>query len=684
MNDEEFQSAPSLPSEPVWTGAPLWVDLANAANLLEADPAATEKQVRDICKLVPGQPHAVRLLVDALRTQGDVAGAQAALEALAAEYPNLAIFPFELGALLSELGERDAAIRALSRTVELEPKHPAAWRILGDCLADSGDTAAAARAYARQFASAIADLRMLESMSALGPEQANVAGGMVREFLKIYPTDVFALHLMGQLYMRANLLEPAEKLFARALDLAPDFARARQDYLSALHQQQKWQAEIAELDKLLEEEPNNPDYRFAKSMATLLVMDYPTALGLFESLVKDHPGEARCWGGYANALRSLGRRDECVAAYRKGIEVRSDFGAGWWGLADLMGYDFSAADVEAMRAQLAREDLAPDDRYHLHFALGEALERKERYEESFGHYRKANALRRAQFAYNADDISANVGRIRRQYTREFFEAHAGKGCEAPDAIFIVGLPRSGSTLVEQILSSHESIEGAGELPSLVLIAARLEIKDNVRASSGEGEKPSLDDEDLRALGEEYLKETRVYRRLGRPFFTDKTPSNFHHMALICAALPNAKIIDVRRHPMACCFSNYKQHFPWGFRQTYDLSDIGRYYRDYVDLMAHFDAVLPGRVHRVFYEDLVRNTEHEVRRLFDYCGVSFEPKALRFFENERGVVTVSSEQVRKPMYNTANEQWRHYERWLGPLKAALSPLPDIYPDVPEQS
>jgi predicted Zn-dependent protease len=681
--EDEIQSIEPIQNEPQWADAPLWVNLYNAAELLTTDAAAAERQVREILGLVPGEPHAVRLLVDAIRAQGDVSRARAELDSLRAEFPKLAIVHLELGLLLSEIGEREGAIRALFRTVELEPNHHTAWRTLGDELVNSGDTGSAAKAYERQFASSIVELKTLENVSALGPDQADAAATMAQEFLKIYPTDLFAIHAIGRMYLRANRFETAEKLFAHALELAPDFGSARQDYLSVLHQQQKWQAKIGELDKLLEEEPDNPDYRFDKAVATLLLMNQPEALRLFDELLRDYPDEGKFWAGYANVLRSIGRRDECIAAYRKSVQLRPDLGAGWWGLADLMGFDLSAADFDVMHAQLARADLAEEDRYYLHFALGEALEAKQSYRESFEHYCKGNALRRAGLPYRADDMTANVQHIKRHFTRDFIQARAASGCVAPDPIFIVGLPRSGSTLVEQILSSHASIEGAGELPVLAPIAARLEVQDTAGESSGEVETPARARQNLGALGEEYLKGARVYRRLGRPFFTDKTPSNFHHIWLISAIFPNAKIIDVRRHPVACCFSNFKQLFPWGLPQTYDLTDIARYYRDYVELMAHFDAVLPGRIHRVFYEDLIGNTEQEARRLFDYCGLAFEPRSLCFYENERVVVTISSEQVRQPIYDQANEQWRHYERWLDPLKAALGSLPEIYPAVPDR-
>ncbi|HEX4159479.1 MAG TPA: sulfotransferase [Rhizomicrobium sp.] len=664
-------------------GGILWPDIAGVAELLPTAPAEAERQARAVLALLPGQPHALRILVDALRVQGNIDGARSALESMAKDFPELAVVHQELGTLLGELGDGEAAARALSRAVELEPRHPAAWRSLGDELAALGDKPAAAGAYAKHFESSILDLKMIEHMLARGPEKDETAANMLREFLKIYPTDVFTIHQMGRTYMQVGLFEPAEQLFARALALAPDFADAGRDYRIVLYRQSKWQAASAELDRLLKDEPENAEYRFAKATALLQLGDYATAVGLFEALVRDHPDVARPWAGYANALRSLRRTEESIAAFRKCISLDPGIGAAWWSLVDLTGPQISDSDLHTMQRQLARAELSHENRTYLHFALGEALDARQQYEQAFEHLREANALRRKELPYDANEMTRAIKRVKRQFTEDFFRARQGEGCVAEDPIFIVGLTRSGSTLIEQVLSSHPAIEGAGELPSLALIATRVQMKHKSKSPSERDDGPALAEEDLRALGEEYLEASRIYRRLGRPFFTDKLPGNFHHLALICAALPHAKIIDVRRHPLACCFSNYKQQFPWGQAQTYDLADMGRYYRDYVELMAHFDAVLPGRIHRVFYEDMVRDTETEARRLFDYCGLPFEPASLRFYESERVVFTLSAEQVRRPIFTRANEQWRNYERWLGPLKAALGELPDIYPAVPDR-
>jgi len=334
-----------------------------------------------------------------------------------------------------------------------------------------------------------------------------------------------------------------------------------------------------------------------------------------------------------------------------------------------------------MRAQLARTDLNETDRFHFEFALGKAMEDEARYEESFGHYSRGNALRRTGIQYDAAETRDHVRRSKATLTREFFASRAGSGTDAPDPIFIVGLPRSGSTLVEQILSSHSSVEGTMELPDIIGMARALSGR---KLRSQESRYPevlaTLDAKDFHALGEQYLSQTRIQRKRGAPFFIDKMPNNFQHIGLIHLALPRAKIIDARRHPLGCCFSGFKQHFARGQHFSYSLEDIGHYYRDYVELMAHFDEALPGRIHRVYYERMIDDTETEVRRLLAYCGLPFEAQCLRFHENDRAVRTASSEQVRTPIYREGVDHWRHYEPWLGPLEAALGPVVDAYPTM----
>lgn len=654
---------------------PLLSLLAGAADRLASSPEEAEKVARDILASVPGQQHALALLASARKVRGDWTGARAILEAMAAERPNLAAVHFELGALLAETGDIRAAIPVLSRVVELEPQHPGAWRLLGDAFADAGDMDPAANAFIKHIAGAVAELKMIEMAAALGPEQCDIAVQLLQEALKLYPTDVGVAYALGKLCMR-YMPDDAERILGQIIELAPDFAAALDEYLNLLQSVSKWEEELQVIDRILQRYPNNPDYRFKKARVLSFIGDHPGSLEIYESLVQELPSNPGYWSAYGHELRTVGRRDDCIAAFHNSIALDPGHGNGWWGLAALKTYRFSTAEIDTMREQLQRPDLANEPRFCLHFALGEALEHERKFGESFESYSRANALRRIDLPHDADRHSEIARRIKAQYSRAFYKRHAGMGCQSSAPIFVLGLPRSGTTLVEQILSCHSAIEGAGELPCFPTVANRFDAIETVDGFD-------ISDADLKSSGELYLERCKVYRKLDRPFFTDKSPGNFHFLGQICAMLPKAKIIDVRRHPLACCFSNFKQFFPMGQPQTYDLTDVGRYYRDNVDLMAHFDAILPGRIHRIMYEELVADPEAQIRALLAYCGVPFEDACLRFHQADRMVRTISSEQVRQPIYSDANGVWRHYEAWLEPLKVALGPVLDAYPGIPDE-
>jgi tetratricopeptide (TPR) repeat protein len=371
-------------------------------------------------------------------------------------------------------------------------------------------------------------------------------------------------------------------------------------------------------------------------------------------------------------LKTVGRQAEGIAAYRKAIELQPTLGDAWWSLANLKTVRFDESDLAAMQSALETAGLNDEDRFHLDFALGKALHDAGRAAEAFAHYAKANALRLKSQPYRPEEISNSIERCIAAFSAEAFAERPG-GCAAADPLFIVGMPRAGSTLLEQILSSHSVVEGTSELPDLPLLARK--------SGTYPGGILQASADERRALGEEYLKRASVQRRTDRPFFIDKLPNNWLYVPLIQLILPNAKIIDARRHPLGCCLSNFRQHFARGQAFTYDLNHVGRYYADYVRLMGHVDAVLPGRVHRVIYERMVEDTEKEVRRLLEFCGLEFELQVLEFYRTERAVRTASSEQVRQPIYRNAAEEWRLYEPHIGPLKAALGPVLDAYPDAP---
>jgi tetratricopeptide (TPR) repeat protein len=575
----------------------------------------------------------------------------------------------------------DAAVVALRRMAAEHPRRPQIWRELADRLDDVGDRAGAADAYLRHVRESIHDPLLMSAAAALHDNRIPEAEARLRRQLTEHPTDVVAIRMLAEVAMRVDRSEAAENLLQRCLELAPGFDAARHNYAIVLNRINKSQEAIAQLDRLLRDDPGNPAYRNLKAVALCRTGDYATAIDIYDALTVGHPRHAPAWLSLGHATKTVGQTERAIAAYRRCLELDPAFGEAYWSLANLKTFRFDDAHLQAMQQALARADVRAEHRICLEFALGKALEDRGEYPESFRHYDNGNALRLAQVPYSADEMTARMQCARESCTTEFFRQRAGAGCASAEPIFVVGMPRAGSTLVEQILASHPAVEGTMELPEITSItrALRSAAASKRLGAYYEALEGATRDE-LRELGEQYVDRTRIHRKLGRPFFIDKMPNNFAHVGLIHLILPNAKIIDVRRHPLACGFSCFKQHFAHGQNFTYGLENVGRYYRDYVELMAHFDAVLPGRVHRVIYEDLIADTETQVRALLAYCGLPFESACLRFFENERPVRTASSEQVRKPIYSSGVDHWRHFEPWLGPLKAALGPVLQDYRGV----
>jgi tetratricopeptide (TPR) repeat protein len=666
-------------TDPSWSADQV---LAHAVDLLERNPADALQEARKVQAVFADHPLAALVSGIALRLLNDPAAAVATLEALTRAQPNSGVGHYEYGRALAAVGRGEAAVSALRRAVELSPDLPGAWRALADHLTAMGDTEAADAAYAQHIKASTQNPRLMRAAAALCGNDIPTAEALLRAHLRQHPTDVAAIRMFAEVAARIGRYTEAEALLARCLELAPGFAEARAHYATVLNRQNRQLEALGQLERLLAADPNNPQCRNLKATILVAVGEYHQAIDLYALLVVQYPRQAKLWLNYGHVLKTAGRQDDAIRAYRKCLDLVPDLSEAWFTLANLKTFRFTPDDVAAMRDALARAEGSADDRLHLNFALGKACEDAAEFEQSFLHYAQGNRLRRAQIQYRASDTTEVVERSQALYTREFFSARLGNGAAAPDPIFIVGLPRAGSTLVDQILSSHSQVEGTMELYDMIDLAR------NLGASTSNGAPGRYPDavatlgaEDLRALGERYLQQTRVQRKTNAPYFIDKMPNNFLHVGLIAAALPNAKIIDARRHPLGCGFSVFKQHFARGQHFSYDLTDIGQFYRDYVELMAHFDAVLPGRVHRVHYETLVENTEAEVRALLDYCGLPFEDSCLRFYENGRAVRTASSEQVRRPIFREGLEQWRHYEHWLEPLKAALGPVLEAYPSVP---
>ena len=656
--------------------------LAHAERLLGSNPALAGEQAAEILKVATNHPAALRLLAAARIGQGDTQGALEILEPLARSQPNWALAHLDLGLALGHDGRGQQAIDALRRAVALKPDLPQAWRALGDRLMAAGEQEAADAAYANHVRHSTSDPQLLAAAVALVENRIPEAEALLREHLKQAPTDVAAIRMFAEVAARLGRNEDALHLLERCLELAPGFDAARQNYAQVLHRSNRPEQALAQIGRLLATAPTHPGYRNLKAVVLCRVGDYEPAIAIYAELLEQYPDNPKVWMSYGHALKTAGHAARAIDAYRRSLALEPSFGEVWWSLANLKTFRFGADDLAAMRRQLARTDLADEDRLHLEFAVGKALEDAADFASSFRHYAQGNAIRRTQLHYSADETSARVRHIRQRYTREFFAARAGCGSPARDPIFVVGLPRSGSTLIEQILASHSQVEGTMELPEVTSITRMLRER-----AGADGETPyhdalaALDAGALRELGERYLDNTRIQRKTAAPLFVDKMPNNFMHIGLIHLMLPNATIIDARRHPLACCFSGFKQHFARGQGFSYSLDDLGRYYRDYVALMAHFDAVLPGRIHRVIYERMVEDTEGEIRRLLDHCGLPFEESCLRFFQNERPVRTASSEQVRRPIYREGVDHWQNYAPWLVPLESTLGQVLQRYPDVP---
>lgn len=654
--------------------------LVRAAALLDQDAAKAGQLAQQILAASPGHLEAGLLLARACVRQRQPEQAVTILTALAEARPEQAMVRWELGRLLAELGRPADATAVLEAAVGLEPRLAGAWRELSRLYAAAGDARRCDDAYARYEALVPADAHLGDVVQALALGRAAHAERLLQARLAAAPQDADALYLLATLAREREDFVRAAELLTECLRIEPGAARARFALASALHAQQRPALVLPHLDRLLALDPRQREYRALLGSTLTILGDTARAIVILRGLANEEPGNAFAWLSLGHALRANGDFDAAVAAYRQSVAVRSSYGEAWFSLGNMKTFRYTPADVAAMRSELQRTDLGDEDRWHFEFALGKAAEDDARYEESFTHYASGNRLRRSYVIYDSAAVAAQLLRSIDVYTPEFLAARQGWGCPAPDPIFVVGLPRSGSTLIEQILASHSSVEGTRELPDVPAFATELGAR---IAPPGVGCYPDsvrqLSAEQARSYGERYLAQTRPYRVRGAPHFVDKIPNNFVNTGFIHLMLPNARIIDVRRHPMACGFAGFKQLFKLGCWFSYSLEEIGHYYRAYTQLMAHFDRVLPGRVLRVHYEKLVADPEAQVRRLLEYCRLPFEESCLRFHENRRVVQTASSEQVRLPIYTEALDHWRHYEPWLGPLRTALGDVVERYPD-----
>jgi len=647
--------------------------LKNAADLLAHDPNLAEEQAKEILKVYPDTVAARQLLANAYRLQKQPQKGLDVLKPLYEQHRNSPHFLNDIALCQGAVGLGDEALQNLQKAIAIDPDYAPAWDGLGHQLAVAGDEKGSSDAFRRHFELSTPHQELVEASKLLREGKQGKAETLVRDLLKQHPTDVTAIKMLADIGIKMGQRTEARDLLERCLELAPSFHAARHAYAMTLMRQQEPEAAIDEVEILMSQDPDNPNFLTLKAAILNKIGDQAAALGIYEKVLKNYPNQARAQMTYGHTLHSVGRVDEAIRAYKECIRLSPDVGEAYWSLANLKTFRFSDEDIDAMRAQVTTEGGDPDDQSHLAFALGKALEDRKQYDESWEFYNRGNNIRRISHRHNVKVSAMDSVRQVRTMPGPFFEQRKDWGCQAPDPIFVVGLPRAGSTLLEQILSSHSQVEGTAELMDITAMSRKL---GNKTRENPAGKYPEvlaeLSEDEVRALGESYLETTRIQRKTDAPYFIDKLPNNFQHVGLIHLILPNSKIIDARRHPMGGCFSCFKQLFARGQAFTYGLDNVGKYYRDYVRLMDHWDKALPGRVHRVQYEEMVSDTEAQIRALLEYCGLPFEEQCLRFYETKRSIRTPSAEQVRKPIYKEGMEQWRNFEAHLDPLKEALGP------------
>jgi tetratricopeptide (TPR) repeat protein len=632
--------------------------------------AAAAPQNRNVLYLIAANQRCLNRTHEALAT----------LERLEQQHPRFSLLYQERGYCCMTLRDAPRAIDSFLRAVDINPALISSWSMLERLYRLTGDEVNAAAAAERVSSLKHLPPEVVQAGSLFSDGELSRAENILRAYLLKSGDDVEALRLLARIEHQCDVLDEAELLLEAALKLAPNYLAARLDHVRVLVDRQKYLRAREEIDILLRLEPGNSYYLSLYAAACVGLGEHEPAIAQYRQLLAASPRSADLYLSLGHALKAVGRKKEATESYQKAAAAKPSFGDAWWSLANLKAYRFSQNEIRQMRAEEAAPAAHAVDRYHLCFALGKALEDSNEFAESWQFYERGNALKRAESRYHPDISERNTRKQIEVCTAQFFAARVGVGVPDPDPILVIGLPRSGSTLVEQILASHSQVEGTEELSDIQRIVLEMRGKQSglsdarpgtVKGNSYPGVLAELPLEDFRRLGERYMTDTRAYRKQKhKPFFIDKMPNNFRHLGLIHLMMPNAKIIDVRREPMACCFSNLKQLFASGQEFTYSIEDIARYYLTYLELMRHWDAVLPGRILRVCYEDVVEDLEGNVRRILDFCGLEFEPACVEFYKTERSVRTASSEQVRQPIFRDGLFQWRNYEPWLGPLQDSL--------------
>jgi tetratricopeptide (TPR) repeat protein len=651
--------------------------LADIQRIIQSgDLAAARDRLNSILEKDASNAEALYMRAVCLRYLKHPEQALEDLEALKRQVPGHGRAHQEEGHLYRSLGRLDEALRAYGRACYYNPALEASFRAQIEILDARGS-----KARSQELRTELAQLQamprpLVAVIDLIAQNKLLQAEALCRKFLQKNPSHVRAMRLLADIGIRLGVLEDAEFLLESAVAFEPDNIEARVDYIQALRKRQKFFVALQEAEKLLASAPDNPRFKSIYAVECMQTGQFDKAISSFNAILDTLPNDPVTLTSLGHAYKTQGDSEKSIAAYNAAIEAHPFHGEAYYSLANLKTYKFSEQEIEAMQSLSNNSNLSHMDLVYIRFALGKAFEDAQDYQQSFENYRLGNALKKAQSRYQSEIITEEFAEQQQVCSAQLLARGRTAGCQAADPIFIVGLPRAGSTLLEQILASHSMVDGTLELPNILSLSQRLRRRERQGDS-----RPypallaDLSDEELRQLGEEYIEDTRVHRQAA-PFFIDKMPNNFRHIGLIKMILPNAKIIDARRNPMACCFSGFKQLFADGQEFSYSLQDIGYYYRDYVSLMQHWDAVLPGEILRIENEALIDDFESQLRRMLDYCGLPFEEQCLRYYETERDIRTPSAEQVRKPLSRAGIDQWRNYEPWLTPLRDALGPLAEL--------
>ena len=605
-----------------------------------------------------------------LRYLARLSDAQGELETLLTRFPRFARGYQEIGYTFKALNEPDKALSSFRTAVTLNDALLGSWRALIEMTSTTYHPVIYDEAQTQTRNLEGLPKALLQVRDWINEGRLAQAEQLCRQFLLRHPKQVEGMRLLAYIGVQTEVLDDAEVLLENAVRFEPDNDLARFDYMGVLYKRQKYAASFAQAEQLIEKAPDNVRHQTAYANQCVAIGRFDEAIAIYDQVIPKVPDPALVHLLKAHALKTIDQTEQAIKAYRAAYENKPGFGDAFWSLANLKTYRFTDLEVETMLASVAEPNLSPVDHVHLNFALGKHFEDAKDFERAFGFYQQGNTVKQGQIGFDSELLSKRLSLQTSVCSETLFKQRSGSGCPAPDPIFILGLPRAGSTLLEQILASHPLVDGTQELPNIAAFAFELDGRRRIQdAPQYPACLTTISDNELAAMGQKYLADTQIHRG-DAPFFIDKMPNNFRHIGLIQLILPNAKIIDARRHPIACCFSGFKQLFASGQEFSYSLTDIGRYYQDYMRLMNHWHEVLPGKILTVHHEAVVFNLEQEVRRILDFCALEFDPACLNFHQTERSVRTPSSEQVRQPIYQSGLEAWMNFEPWLEPLKTAI--------------